>query len=144
MTQLKATGQAATTEHSTGELVKLVAEQVSVLVRDELKLAQLEMTGKAKQAGKGMGMLGGGGMVALYGAACLIACVIAAISLALPVWLSCLIIGAALLAVAGILAMAGRGHMKKATPPMPKEAVDSVKASVEEIREELKERARRS
>ena len=61
MNQLKAAGQAATPEHSTGELVKLVAEQVSVLVRDELKLAQLEMSGKAKQAGKGAGMLGGGG-----------------------------------------------------------------------------------
>jgi hypothetical protein len=65
MNQLKATGQTATSEHSTGELVKLVTEQVSVLVRDELKLAQLEMSGKAKQAGKGAGMLGGGGLVAL-------------------------------------------------------------------------------
>jgi len=52
MNQLKAADQANTPEHSTGELVQLVAEQVSVLVRDELKLAQLEMSGKAKQAGK--------------------------------------------------------------------------------------------
>ena len=57
MNQLKAADQANTPEHSTGELVKLVAEQVSVLVRDELKLAQLEMSGKAKQAGKGAGVL---------------------------------------------------------------------------------------
>ena len=55
MNQVKAAGQAAAPEHSTGELVKLVAEQVSVLVRDELKLAQLEMGDKAKQAGKGAG-----------------------------------------------------------------------------------------
>ena len=80
--------------------MKLVAEQVSVLVRDELKLAQLEMTGKAKQAGKGAGMMGGGGLVALYGVACLIACVIIAISHSLQAWLSALIVGAALLAVA--------------------------------------------
>jgi hypothetical protein len=80
MNQLKATGQTATSEHSTGELVKLVTEQVSVLVRDELKLAQLEMSGKAKQAGKG-------------------------------------------------------GHLRKATPPMPTEAVDSVKTDVAEIKE---------
>ena len=44
---------------STGELVKRLSEQVSVLVRDELKLAQLEMTRKGKQAGIGAGMLGG-------------------------------------------------------------------------------------
>ena len=43
---------------STAELVKSLSEQVSVLVRDELKLAQLEMTRKGKQAGFGIGMLG--------------------------------------------------------------------------------------
>jgi uncharacterized membrane protein YqjE len=135
MNQVKAAGQAAAPEHSTGELVKLVAEQVSVLVRDELKLAQLEMGGKAKQAGKGAGMLGGGGVVALYGVACLIACVIIAISHSLQAWLSALIVGAALLAVAGVLAALGRSHMKRATPPVPTQAVDSVKTDVAEIKE---------
>ena len=135
MNQLNATGQAATPEHSTGELVKLVAEQVSVLVRDELKLAQLEMGNKAKQAGQGVGMLGGGGIVALYGVACLIACAIIAISHSLQAWLSALIIGVALLAVAGVLAALGRGHMRQATPAMPIEAVDSVKTDVAEIKE---------
>ncbi len=135
MNQVKAAGQAAAPEHSTGELVKLVAEQVSVLVRDELKLAQLEMGGKAKQAGKGAGMLGGGGVVALYGVACLVACVIIAISHSLQAWLSALIVGAALLAVAGVLAALGRSHVKRATPPVPTQAVDSVKADVAEIRE---------
>ena len=135
MNQLKATGQTAAAEHTTGELVKQVTEQVSVLVRDELKLAQLEMTGKAKQAGKGAGMMGGGGLVALYGVACLIACVIIAISHSLQAWLAALIVGAALLAVAAVLAALGRGHMKKATPPMPTQAVDSVKTDVAEIKE---------
>jgi uncharacterized membrane protein YqjE len=135
MNQLKAADQATTKEHSTSELVKLVAEQVSVLVRDELKLAQLEMGGKAKQAGKGAGMLGGGGLVALYGVACLIACVIIAISHSLQAWLAALIVGAALLAVAAVLAALGRGHMRKSAPPMPTEAVDSVKSDVAEIKE---------
>src|ERR1700748_3949717 len=95
MTQLKAPGQTANSEHSTGDLVKLVTEQVSVLVRDELKLAQLEMSGKASQAGKSAGMLGGGGLVALYGVACLIACVIIAISHSLQAWLAAPIVRAA-------------------------------------------------
>jgi uncharacterized membrane protein YqjE len=122
-------------ERSTGELIKLMSEQVSTLVRDELKLAQLEMTRKGKQAGMGAGMLGAGGMVALYGIGCLIACAIIAISRELAPWLSALIVGAALLAVAGILALAGKGRLQKATPPMPREAVQSVKADVEEIKE---------
>ena len=134
MNQVKA-GQAAAPEHSTGELVKLVAEQVSVLVRDELKLAQLEMGDKAKQAGKGAGMLGGGGVVALYGVACLIACVIIAISHALQAWLAALIVGAALLAVAAVVTLAGRGKMRQGTPPTPTAAVESVKTDLQEVKE---------
>jgi Putative Actinobacterial Holin-X, holin superfamily III len=49
-------------ERSTGELVKQVAGQVSVLVRDELKLAQLEMIRQGKQAGFGAGLLGAAGL----------------------------------------------------------------------------------
>ncbi len=137
MNHPKATGQAGTGEQSTAELVKQVTEQVSTLVRGELKLAQLEMGGKAKQAGKGAGMMGAGGLVALYGAACLIACVIIAISHSLQPWLSALIVGAALLIVAGVLAALGRSHMKRATPAMPTETVDSVKADVAEIKERV-------
>lgn len=139
MDQMGAAGRAAQ-EHTTGELVKQVTEQVSTLVRDEFKLARLELTGKFKEAGKGMGMMGGGALVALYGVACLIACVIIAISHVLQPWLSALIVGAVLLAVAGALAAMGRSHMKRATPPAPTEAVESVKTDVEEVRE----RARRS
>ncbi len=71
-------------ERSTGDLVRLLTEQVSALVRGELKLAQLEMIRKGKQAGVGIGMLGGGGLFALYGAACLLACAIIEIAGAGP------------------------------------------------------------
>ena len=109
MSHTTETGQpSGTLERSTGELVKQMSEQVSTLVRDELKLAQLEMTRKGKQAGIGVGMFGGSGVIALYGVGCLIACAILGISLVLAPWLSALIVGVALLAVAGIAALAGR------------------------------------
>ena len=127
------------TQASTAELVKQLSEQVSVLVREELKLAQLEMTRKGKRAGVGAGMVGGGGLIALYGAGCLIACVILAISGVLAAWLSALIVGAALLVVAGAAALVGKGRLQEAAPPVPEVAVDSVKADVEQV----KERARR-
>jgi Putative Actinobacterial Holin-X, holin superfamily III len=126
-------------EHSIGELVKMMSEQASVLIRDELKLAQLEMTSKGKQAAVGAGMFGVSGLVALYGVGCLIACAIIAISGVLAAWLAALIIGAALLAAAGLVALLGRRRMRKAAPPLPEQAVADVKADVEEIRE----RARR-
>ena len=126
-------------ERSAGELVKQLSEQVSVLVRDELRLAQLEMTRKAKQAGAGVGMLGGGGLVALYGLGCLVACAIIALAGVVAAWAAALIVGAALLAVAAAAALLGKGRLQKATPPVPEEAVGSIKTDVEEIRE----RARR-
>jgi Flp pilus assembly protein TadB len=130
---------AAASEHSTAQLVTRLSEQVSRLVRDELQFTRLEMTRKGKQAGAGAGLLGGGGVVALYGLACLVACVIIAISGAIAAWLAALIVGAALLAVAGIAAMLGRSRLRRATPPVPRQALGSVQADVQEVRE----RARR-
>lgn len=122
-------------EPSAGELVGQLSEQVSVLVRDELKLAQLEMTRKGKQAGLGVGMLGAGALVAWYGVACLLACVVIALSGAVAAWLAALIVGVVLLAVSAAAALLGRGRLQKATPAVPEQAVGSVKADVEEIRE---------
>jgi len=122
-------------EASTGQLVKQLSEQMSRLVRDEMKLATIEMTGKAKTAGKGAGLFGGSGIMAFYGGGCLIACAIIALSGVLRPWLAALIIGVALFVVAGVAALAGRSELKKATPPMPTEAADSLKADVEQIKE---------
>ncbi|HEX3188581.1 MAG TPA: phage holin family protein [Streptosporangiaceae bacterium] len=122
-------------EHSTGELVKMMTEQVSVLIRDELKLAQLEMTSKGKQAALGAGMFGASGVVTLYAVGCLLACVIIALSGAVAAWLAALIVGVVLLAVAGLTALLGKQRMNKATPPLPEQAVADVKADVEEIKE---------
>jgi len=136
MKQMDAAGPAAP-ERSTGDLVKLVTEQVSTLVRDELKLAQLEMTQKAKKAGSGAGMMGGGGLIALYGVACLIACAIIAISHVLEAWLSALIVGAFLLIVAAVAALMGRKRMRQGTPPVPHEAMESVKIDVATLRQRV-------
>jgi hypothetical protein len=126
-------------DRSTADLVRLLSEQVAVLVRDELKLAQLEMTRKGKRAGAGVGMLGSGGLGALYGVGCLLAAAIIAIAGAVAAWLAALIVGAALLAMAAAVALLGRSQLKKASPPVPQEAVGSIQTDVEEIRE----RARR-
>jgi hypothetical protein len=122
-------------EHSTGELVKNLSEQVSQLIRDELKLAEYEMTRKAMRVGRGAAMFSGGGLFGLYGIACLLAAAVIALAGVISAWLAALIVGAALLAAAGLAALIGRSQLKKATPPVPEQAAASVKADVEEIRE---------
>lgn len=126
---------AGTPDSSAAELVKQLSEQVSQLARDELRLAQLEMARKGKRAGLGIGMFGGGGLLALYGLGCLLAAAIIGLATAVAAWLAALIIGAVLLAAAGLAALLGRGQLHKATPAVPERAVDSVKADVEEIKE---------
>ncbi len=127
-------------EHSTGELVKIMSEQVSVLIRDELKLAQLEMTSKGKQAALGAGMFGASGVAVVYGVGCLLACAIIALAGVLAAWLAALIVGAALFAAAGCVAFIGKRRLQQAVPPVPEQTVASVKADVDEIRNEIKNR----
>jgi Putative Actinobacterial Holin-X, holin superfamily III len=125
----------AIADRSTSDLVKLLSEQVSVLVRDELKLTQREMTDKGKQAGVGAGLMGGGGLLALYGVACLIACAIIALAGVISAWLAALIVGAALLAAAAVAALLGKSRVQKATPPVPRESVARVRTDVDVIKQ---------
>ena len=119
----------------TGQLVKQLSEEISQLVRDEVRLAALEMTGKAKTAARGAGLFGGSSVMALYGTGCLLAAAVIALAGVTRPWLAALIVGVALFAVAGIAALAGQGQIKKAAPPVPSRATDSVKADVEQIKE---------
>jgi hypothetical protein len=121
--------------HSVGELVSRASEQLSTLVRQELQLAKAELTEKGKQAGRGGGLLGAAGAVAYVGFMVLAAAAVAALSLALPVWASALIVCGVLFLIAGALAAAGRSRLGRAAPPVPEQTLDSVRADVAEIKE---------
>ncbi|MFJ8196238.1 phage holin family protein [Streptomyces sp. NPDC096152] len=122
-------------EHSVGELVQQATEQVSRLVRQELALAKEELTEKGRRAGRGGGLIGAAGAVGYVGLIALAGTGTAALSLVLPVWAAALIVTAVLFTVAGVLAATGRAQLRRATPPTPEEALGSVKADVEEIKE---------
>ena len=135
MDQITQDGQRAGADRPVGEIARQLPGQISRLVREEIRLAQLELAQKGKRAGMGAGMLGGSAVFALYAVAALLAAAIIALALVLPAWASALIVGGALLLIAGVLALLGRGLLKKATPPMPSQARASIKADADEIRE---------
>jgi len=126
-------------DRSTAELVKLASEQISHLVRDELRLAQLELARKGKHAGIGIGLFGSAGFTALYGLGALVATAILALALVLPYWLASLIVAVALFLVAGIMALIGRSQVKRASPPVPEQAVSSVKQDIDTVTEAVRE-----
>jgi uncharacterized membrane protein YqjE len=125
-------------ERSLAELSGDLARQMTALVHHEIELAKVEMTEKGKRAGFGAGMFGGAGAIAAFGFGCVTACLIAALQLAMPVWLAALIVGLLYFAIAGVLALIGRRQLERATPPVPVEAVESTKEDVEWLKTQVK------
>ena len=117
-------------ERGIGELVKDLASQTSTLVRQEIKLAQAEVTQKGKVAGKGAGMLAGAAVAALLGLGALTAVLIVVLDGAMALWLAALIVTVLWLAIAAVLAAAGRKALQSATPPAP-QTVETVKEDIQ-------------
>jgi uncharacterized membrane protein YqjE len=120
---------------STGELIGTLTEQVSTLVRDEVRLAQAEVTRKAKRLGVGAGLFGGAGVVALLGLNALITCVILALGNVLPGWLAAIIVALVLFLIAGVLALIGKKGVQKAAPPLPTATIASVQADIATVKD---------
>jgi uncharacterized membrane protein YqjE len=125
-------------ERSVGDLVQELAQQTATLVRQEMRLAQVELQEKGKRAGIGAGMFGGAGLVALYGVGAVVSALIMLVATAIEPWVSALIVGVVLLATAGILALLGRRQVEQATPPKPERAMESVQHDVEHVRERVR------
>jgi uncharacterized membrane protein YqjE len=113
-----------------GELVKDLASQTSTLVRQEIRLAQAEVTQKGKLARKGAGMLAGAAVTALLGLGALTALLIIVLDSFLALWLAALIVAVLWLAVAAVLAQAGKNALQDATPPAP-QTVETVKEDIQ-------------
>jgi hypothetical protein len=121
-----------------GELVQDLSRQTSTLIRQEMRLAQVELAEKGRHAGKGAGMFGGAGLVALYGVGALIAAAILGLSTVLEPWIAAAAIGAGLLVIAGLLALTGKKELDEAGPPKPEQALDSVQRDIETVKARAK------
>src|SRR3954451_8854004 len=122
---------------STGQLFGQLTEQISSLVRNEARLAQAEVTQKAKRLGIGAGVFGGAGLFAFFGLAVLIATAVMALALAVPAWLAGLIVAVVLFALAGILALVGKKDVQQAAPPVPTQAIAGVQANIQTVKSGL-------
>jgi hypothetical protein len=122
---------------STGQLIGQLTEQLSRLVRDEARLAQAEVSQKAKKLGVGAGLFGGAGLMAFFGLAVLITAAVLALDLVLPAWLAAVIVAVVLFAVAGVLALVGKKDVEQASPPVPTQAIAGVQADIATVKRGL-------
>jgi uncharacterized membrane protein YqjE len=116
-------------DRGVGELVKDLASQTSTLVRQEIKLAQAELTLQGKSAGRGAGYYAGAGVAALLMLGALTALIIVVLDSFLGLWLAILIATVLWGVVAAVLAQAGRKELRTATPPVP-QTVETVKEDI--------------
>jgi membrane protein len=125
-------------DESVSELVQRASRQTAELIRQEIRLAQVELKDKGQRIGLGVGLVGAGALVAFYGGAALVAAVVLGLATALEPWLAALIVGATLAVIGGILALVGRRKASEALPPTPEEAMASVHDDLQHIKEQAR------
>ena len=124
---------------SLAELGQRLSEQTTRLVQQEVGRAKTELSEKGKKIGAGAGAFSAAGLLGLFGLGVLTAAVILALATAVTAWVAALIVAAVYLAVAGVLALVGKGKVESATPPLPEQAIASSKQDVEEVKARAKE-----
>ncbi len=120
-------------ERTLGQLVADATNEMSAIVRAEIALAKAELRADVKNGALAGGLFGAAGYLALLAS---IVLVIAAgyglVAAGLSPWLAFLILGIALLLIAGLLALVGRSRVSKVGPP--ERTIRSTKETIEAIK----------
>lgn len=123
-------------EQSLGDLFSELANETSTLVRQEISLAQAEMTKKAVKAGKDIGFLTAGGAVAYAALLAFMAGVIAILAYIMPVWLAAFIVAAIAGGAAYFMAMPALNELRK-IDPAPRETVATLKEDAKWLKKQV-------
>jgi putative superfamily III holin-X len=127
---------------SIGELLKQLSEQTATLVRQELELAKAEMQQKGRRAGVGLGLIGGGGVLALAAVGALTATLILVLAEWMDAWIAALIVTVVYAAGAVVLALQGKEKVGEATPPVPEQTIETVKEDAQWAKTQVKSESR--
>lgn len=106
-----------------GSVVHEVADRARSLVRLEIELATLELRQKAAALGGGLALIVSAVVLTLFAVGFLLATIAAVIAIFLPLWTATMVVGVVLLLLAVGLALAARSFLRRATPPIPEQAL---------------------
>jgi uncharacterized membrane protein YqjE len=113
-------------DKSLGDLFSDLTSEISLLFRQEMELAKLEMIQKATRAAKNSGLLIVGIAMGYTAFLALTAAAIFALALVMPLWLSALIIGVLVGVIGGGLAFMGLKRLKRQSP-VPEQTIETLK-----------------
>jgi VIT1/CCC1 family predicted Fe2+/Mn2+ transporter len=97
---------------SLARLVSELMQDVGRLLRQELRLAQAEISEKASQARSGLYAVIAGLFLAFCALLVLVLAIVLALGEVMPLWLAAALVGLVLAAVAAILLILGRDNLK--------------------------------
>jgi hypothetical protein len=123
-------------EQSIGDLFSELAGETGTLIRQEVALAQAELTSKATTAGKNVGFLVMGGAVAYAGMLAIVAGVIMGLAYFIPAWIAAILVGAVIGVAAYILISSALSALKNADLK-PNETVDSLKEDAQWLKNQV-------
>lgn len=123
-------------ERSLGDLFSELAAETGTLVRQEVALAQVEITGKATRVGKQVGYLAVGGAIGYAAMLAIMAGIIIGLSNFIPAWIAALLVGAVVGATSYFLISSALERLKN-TNLTPEESVESIKEDAQWLKNQL-------
>ena len=123
-------------ERSIGDLFSELASETSTLIRQEMALAQTEMTQKATKAGKNVGYLAVGGAVGYAGLLAMVAGVIMGLSYLIPAWIAALLVGAVIAIASYVLISSGLTALKN-MDVKPTATVETIKEDAQWLKNQV-------
>ena len=117
-----------------GSAAKQFAERASTLVRLELELATLELKRKFRLLATGIALGARAAVLLVFAIGFGLASAAAGIATATPVWVALLIVTLGLVLVVGLLGWLAQRAIKKATPPVPEQALQEAKLTTEALK----------
>lgn len=123
-------------EPTIGELFSTLSTQASLLFRQELQLAQAEMTQKATRVGRNAAYVVLGGVIAQAAFLTLIAALVLVLALVMEAWLAALLVGIGLAIVAGLLVRYGLNKLKN-IDPAPRQTIETMRENKEWLTQQI-------
>ena len=120
-----------------GDLFSDLASDMSNLVRQEVNLAKLEVTEKAKYLGRNVGYLIVGGAIAYAGVLAVIAAIIMLLDRVMPAWGAALLVGAFVALIAWLMIGKAMSALQQADLT-PHETVETLKEDATWMKQQIK------